>query len=200
MYSFTIESFVLAGGKSIRMGKDKAFLPFENKTLLENAVQTVGQISQNRVKIVLNNQSQNDKVANLLPNILCIFDSIKNRGALGGIHAALKNSQSDWTIILACDLPFVKPKVIEKLLENVSTNLSAVVPKQFDGKLQPLCAVYKTAVCLPILEKLFAENESVSAKTLIENLESKIISADNFDSATFLNINTPSDYLLSRTF
>ena len=75
--SFT--GFVLAGGKSSRMGKDKAFLQIENETFLERAITTLSTVCENRVKIVLS-QNQTNLIEKLPPNVSHIFDIFENRG------------------------------------------------------------------------------------------------------------------------
>src|SRR5438045_1162415 len=96
--------YILAGGKSSRMGKDKAFLKTSDKTFLERAINALSSICENHVKIILN-QNQTDLIEKLPPNIPYIFDIFENRGALGGIHTALKNCKTKFAIILAVDLP-----------------------------------------------------------------------------------------------
>ncbi len=80
--------YILAGGKSSRMGRDKAFLKIGEKTFLENAVEIL-KPNCDQVKIVLN-KSQNHFIEKLPDGISHIFDIHENRGALGGIHAAFQ--------------------------------------------------------------------------------------------------------------
>ena len=98
--------YILAGGKSSRMGRDKAFLKIGDKTFLENAVEILKPNCE-QVKIVLN-KSQNHFIEKLPDDISHIFDIYENRGAVGGIHAALQDCQTEFAVILAVDLPFVE--------------------------------------------------------------------------------------------
>ena len=190
------EGFVLAGGKSSRMGTSKAFLKIENETFIERAVNALKTSCNNRVKIILNqNQSAVDFAA---------FDYTRDiypeRGAIGGIHTALSISKSEWTIILACDLPLVTDQIlkeISKIALDLSQNFAAVVPKQTDGKIQPLCALYRSSLCLPQLTKLLQTQNSVSVRSFLETvptfyIENNKISAPN--KTVFFNVNTPEDY------
>ena len=108
--------FVLAGGKSSRMKTDKAFLEIGGETFLNRAVKTLLNTCENRVKVVLNS-TQNNFIERLPADVPQVFDIYENRGALGGIHAALKSCETKYTIILAVDLPFVMTEAIEKLAE-----------------------------------------------------------------------------------
>ena len=190
------EGFVLAGGKSSRMKTDKAFLKFGGKTFLERATNTLRPIC-GKIKIVIN-ENQKAKFENAFPSLYFIFDIYQERGALAGIHAALINCASECAIILAVDLPFVTGRAIEILAQKAieSKAISAVVPQQLDGKLQPLCAVYRVPDCLPIVEKLLSENTSVSMKNFLQNIPIQIVEPELLTNEMdlFSNINYPSDF------
>ncbi len=191
------QGYVLAGGKSRRMGTDKAFLEFGGITFLEHAVNSLSTVCGN-VKIVINDSEIEPKIKKLLPKNKCLHDVFKNRGALGGIHAALQDCESRFAIILACDLPLVEAKIIEnlaKIAANKSETTSAIVPLQSDGTLQTLCAIYRKDHCLAALERLLRTQNSVSVKDLIANVSHICVScADLSDSENmFLNINDKND-------
>ena len=190
--------YVLAGGKSSRMGANKAFLKFKDETFLTNAVNALRTVCENRVGVVLN-KSQTDFVEKIPSEIRFIFDTYENRGAPGAIHAALTNCASEWAIILACDLPFVTSAAIETLGEialESDENICAVIPQQPDGKLQPLCGVYRPKLCLAKLENLLQLRASPSARDFLKLIVVTLVDSteiNNHDSL-FLNVNTPADY------
>lgn len=192
------EGFVLVGGKSSRMQTDKAFLKIGDETFVERAVKTLQIICEERVKVVLN-KTQTDFAEKIPADVSSIFDVYENRGALGGIHAALSNCETKYAIILAVDLPFVSSEAIGKLAEiTLSSNkFIAVVPRQTDERLQPLCAVYHARFCLPILEDLLETNDSASANDFLEMIfprtvaQNKLTADDSTD--IFLNVNRPAD-------
>ncbi|MEO8071960.1 MAG: molybdenum cofactor guanylyltransferase [Acidobacteriota bacterium] len=190
--------YILAGGKSSRMGRDKAFLKIVERTFIENAVEIL-KANCEQVKIVLN-KSQKHFIEKLPAEIPHIFDIYENRGAPGGIHAALKDCETEFAIILAVDLPRVNGEAIEKLCSIAvdSTDFSAIVPRQPDGRLQPLCAVYRAEDCLPKLEEILLKNNSASARDFLEIVKINIIeSADLSDYYyLFANINYPQDILI----
>src|SRR5688572_11108294 len=166
--------YVLAGGKSSRMGADKAFLKIGDKTFIENAVDALKPNCE-QVKIVLN-KTQTHFIEKLPESAVHIFDRFENRGALGGIHAALKDCETEFAVILAVDLPFVDESAIKKLCESAIGYdvFSAIVPRQNDGRLQPLCAVYRAKNCLSKLEEILSKNESASVRDFLEMVETKI--------------------------
>lgn len=191
--------YILAGGKSSRMGADKAFLKFGDETFLERARKTLQKACENRVKVVLN-QNQTHFIEKLPPALSYIFDQFENRGALGGIHAALKDCQTDFAVILACDMPFVTSEAVQKLADiaPASEEFAAIVPVQPDGKLQPLCAVYRAAKCLPEIEKLLNDEVSPSMKDFLGTVCVKFIEHRELtrDAAQdlFFNVNRPDDF------
>ena len=193
------EGFVLAGGKSLRMGEDKAFLKLGEETFLERAITTLSTVCENRVKIVLS-QNQSNLIEKLPPNIPYIFDIFENRGALGGIYTALKNCETKYAVILAVDLPLVTPEAIKKLAEITLSNnkFIATVPRQLDGRLQPLSAIYLARYAVRPLEKLINENESASVNDFLEIIAPRTIGQDkltlNQDENLFFNVNYPSEY------
>ena len=186
--------FVLAGGKSLRMGANKAFLKIGEETFLERAITTLSTVCENRVKIVIN-QNQTDLVAKLPQNVPYIFDIFENRGALGGIYTALKNCEAKFAVILAVDLPLVTSEVIEKLAEiTLSSNkFVATVPRQIDGRLQPLCGIYLTRYTLRPLEKLMNENDSASVNDFIELIAPRTVGQEKLTTKAnenlFFNVN-----------
>ncbi len=183
--------FVLAGGKSSRMGADKYALEHDGETFLDRALKVLKPVCET-VKIVLNDD-QNIEIEQPV-----IRDIYKGRGANGGIHAALKYCETKFAVILAVDLPFVTTEAIENLtnIALASNKYIAFVPRQTDSRPQPLCAVYRAKYCLPTLEKLLDENDTASVKDFLDRILPKYIEASRLsaDERLLFNINSPSDF------
>ncbi|MCY7374939.1 MAG: molybdenum cofactor guanylyltransferase [Pyrinomonadaceae bacterium] len=199
LFSEQFSGYVLAGGKSSRMKTDKAFLEIGGETFLERAIKTLQTVCENRVKIVLN-QTQTHFIERLSNDFPHIFDFYENRGALAGIHAALKSCETKYALILAVDLPLITNEAIENLaaITLSSNKFIAVVPRQTDGRLQPLCAAYLARYCLPVLENLMGENDSASVNDFLELIAPRIVYQDKLTadeiSDIFFNVNYPADY------
>ncbi len=199
MTSDDFSGFVLAGGKSSRMQTDKAFLEIGGETFLNRAVKTLQTVCENRVIIVLN-QTQKKCVEQFPEGVSHVFDIRQQRGALGGIHAALTNCTTKYAVILAVDLPFVTNEAIEKLANIAlsSNKYIAFVPRQTDDRRQPLCAVYHARYCLPALENLMEVNESASVKDFLELIAPRFVDqnklAGDDDRDIFFNVNHPADF------
>ncbi len=187
--------YVLAGGKSSRMGKDKALLEIGGKTFLENAIDALRPACSS-IKVVLN-KSQIHFIEKVPDDIPHIFDHFEDRGAPGGIHAALMDCETEYAIVLAVDLPFVSGEAVKQLCEVAidSDEFAAIVPRQSDRRLQPLCAVYQVQICLPELSDLLNNRTSPSVRDFLESIPAKYIESDVFCNETLLfNVNQPFDY------
>ena len=189
MNNFT--GFVVAGGKSSRMGTAKYALEINGETFLERAVNALKPVCET-VKIVLNDDQ------NIETNQPVIRDIYKGRGAAGAVHAALTSCETKFAVILAVDLPNVSTESIETLtnIALASNKYIAFVPRQTDLRPQPLCAVYRAKYCLPSLEKLLAENDSVSVKDFLDQIAPKYVEANRLsaDENLLFNVNYPADF------
>lgn len=184
-----LSAFVLAGGKSTRMGADKALLDLGGAPLIIRALALAGTVTD-RVTIV-------GDPAKFSRYGRTIADVYPDRGPLGGIHAALSSSEADWNLLLAVDLPFLQPAFLKYLFaEAQSSNAVAIVPFA-DGHWHPLCAIYKrefgeyASGSLSLghnkVDPLFSE---VSTRVIAE----QELAALGFQSSMFRNLNTPADW------
>jgi molybdopterin-guanine dinucleotide biosynthesis protein A len=134
------------------MGRDKAFVNFAGKGMAERALTTAREaFPTGRVTFVAGNAVQFGVEA-IRTGVPFIFDLIEDRGPLGGLHAALSHAQTNWIFVLACDYPFITGELMRLLAELVTDEFGAVIPEQTDGRLQPLCTMYRTAVARTVVE------------------------------------------------
>lgn len=190
----SIAAFILAGGRSSRMGADKAFLELAGKSLILRAIATARESAPD-VKIV----GDPRKFAAFGP---VIEDVYRDRGPLGGIHAALTNSEAEWNLILAVDLPFVPEQFLKHLLARAESSGATVTVPSVGGYFQPLCAVYRKAF-------VFAAERALSeGKNKIDQLFREVtvcavpeeeIVANGFDLSIFRKLNTPEEWQAART-
>jgi len=187
-----VEGFILVGGRSSRMGKDKSRLLFGGQTAVDRIATELGSATS-QVFLVGSGYEDADLNFKIIP------DTHEHWGALGGIHAALGACRAEWAVIVACDTPFVTRNLFSRLLMLSQRELpDAVVPIQPDGRPQPLCALYRPEPCLLEAEKLIARGEHMP-RTLLANVKTRWVQpeelvdlpgAENF----FFNVNTPQDY------
>jgi molybdopterin-guanine dinucleotide biosynthesis protein A len=130
-----VAAFILAGGRSTRMGADKAFVALDGRTLLARALDLARSVTHD-VHIV----GEAAKFAVFAPVVEDVFPGC---GPLGGIHAALRASQAELNLILAVDMPFVPPALLPFLLTRARNSAATVTVARAGGGWQPLCGVYR---------------------------------------------------------
>ena len=112
------------------------------------------------------------------------------RDRFNGLYTALHHTQSEWNLILSCDLPLLTATVIEQLWQKKHNNSYGVIPKTKKG-LEPLAGFYNRRLISLLNSKL--DNEDFSLQSLIENENFTIVTMDS-DKDAFFNMNTPDDY------
>src|SRR5262249_29711585 len=126
-----------------------------------------------------------------------VEDEFASCGPLGGIHAALRKSDSEFNLILAVDLPFVPSEFLRSLAAAAEGNSSLVTIPSAGGKWHPLCAVYRRGFA-PVAEKALRENRlrltSIIAEINPRVLEEVELRNAGFTPALFRNVNTPEDF------
>jgi molybdopterin-guanine dinucleotide biosynthesis protein A len=184
-----VSVFILAGGKSTRMGTDKAFVPLDGRTLLARALDLARQVTSD-VHIV----GDRTKFAPFAP---VVEDIYLGCGPLGGIHAALLSSQSDLNVILAVDTPFVSLALLQHLITRARNcpSVAVTVPRPTGGW-QPLCAVYRREFAAAAERSLTQGRYKIDA--LFEETKTQAIGEQELETAgfsprIFQNVNTPED-------
>ena len=200
-----IEAFILIGGRSSRLGTDKAFVELGGRTLAERAVENVRSgISPGQITMVAGSSTQ-FAIGALTSDVPFIFDLYKGRGPLGGLHAALAYARTPWIFVLACDYPFVSGELVLLLADSVDDEFGAVVPQQQDGRIQPLCGYYKVETARPIVDEII-ERPRVSPPMheVVDLLSPAVVVFEEYrhldgSDEFFMNINTIEDLERART-
>jgi len=184
---------ILSGGKSIRMGENKAFIKIEGTPIIQR-IQTLFERLFDEIIIVTHQKE-------LFPNLDAKIypDLIPNRGVLGGLYTGLFFSSFAFSFCVACDMPFLKESVIKYLIKNIGDS-DVVVPKTKDG-LQPLHAIYSKN-CLEPINKII-DLGKYKIVDFYPMVKVKIIDEHEFFSLdpmreSFINVNTPEELLLIK--
>lgn len=178
--------FVLAGGKSKRMGTDKAFLVFREKPMLKHMLDFLTPFC-NEVFISGNNPEFDSF------NVKIVSDQFANCGPLGGLYTALRYSDTDWNLIAGVDTPLLENELIHLLFSNLG-NADCVVPTHQSGT-EPLVAFYHRN-CLPIIEESIIAGD-FKLNNLLLKLETHYVDCNSLIDKypdLFFNINRPEDY------
>ncbi len=134
-----ITGFVLAGGRSARLGQDKTQLPWAKGTLLDHAVARLAQICPQIWVCVRRSSASQTPPAGAFG---CIPDAAEDAGPLAGIVAALEHTTTDWNLLFAVDMPFVPVSVLTELAARAESSSHDYVLAIGDGRPQPLCGLY----------------------------------------------------------
>jgi molybdenum cofactor guanylyltransferase len=181
---------ILAGGKSRRLDyRNKALLQIGDKTIIELVVDALSKVTE---KIILITNSPQEFEFLKLP---MLGDTIPNSGPIGGIYTGLKESKTHQNIVVACDMPFIQPQLLQFLVCQ-SKGYDIVIPLTIDGY-HPLCAVYSKN-CIEPIETLI-ETQSLKVTNLFQHVKVREVMFGTqhpyYTLNMFLNVNTVEDYL-----
>jgi len=179
---------VLAGGKSTRIGMEKAFLRIGDKVIIEEILAKLSRIFP-KIMVVTNSPASYYYLG-----VEVVKDILPGKGALGGIYSGLAASETHYNFVLACDMPFISLDLIEYMRKNAEGH-DVVIPK-LNNYFQPLHAIYSKDCIQPIKEQLHRNDLQVFG--FFDRIEVKCISAEEvkmFDprGIAFFNINTKND-------
>ena len=188
-----ITGIILSGGKSTRMGENKAFIEIGGIPILKR-IHTLFEKLFNEIIIVTNDK---DLFANFPARIYS--DLFPNHGVLAGLYTGLFFSSFHHSFCVACDMPFLKESMIDYLLQEMG-DYDVIVPRTDEGP-EPLHAVYSKN-CLDPIKKVIEEGRysildfypMVRVKTIGPQ---ELISVDP-SMESFINVNTPEELLSAR--
>jgi molybdenum cofactor guanylyltransferase len=180
---------VLTGGKSSRMGRPKALLPFDDEPLIAHVVRRLGRVFAETVVV-----AAPDQELPTLP-VALVRDQVAYQGPVSGIYHGLKASTKEVCFVTSCDAPFLNLALVSHLLSQIS-EFDVVVPF-WQERFQPLHAVYRTSVA-PLLKDQLERGE-LRPIFLYDKVRTRKIDEDEIreldpEGLSFLNMNSPADY------
>jgi molybdopterin-guanine dinucleotide biosynthesis protein A len=175
---------VLVGGRSSRMGRDKALLPFRGVTLAQFVAAEVA-AACGSATLVGDPETYGGLGFPTIP------DALPGQGPLGGIVTALRHSASQWNVIVACDMPGISAEFVWEILAAAeASGADVLVPAGPEGRPEPLCAAWNRRA-LPPLEAALEGG----VRKLTDALQELRAAAWNVAQVThFANVNTPEDW------
>ncbi len=185
---------IVAGGRSSRMGRDKAFVPLYGKPLIEHVLERIRPLDATHTLLIANRPA--DYVYLGLP---VHPDVLPDKGALGGIYSALTYSPSDCCLVVACDMPFLNTALLQRLInlcDEAPEEPSDVIVPVFDDRPQGLHAVYRRTCLEPILEDL--KNNRLKVIGFYDRVRVRYVFPEEYrdldpEGRSFRNINTPDE-------
>jgi molybdopterin-guanine dinucleotide biosynthesis protein A len=185
-----ITGVILAGGKSLRFGRNKAFAEVNGRQLIERVTGLLGSVFEELI-IITNNPDEYSFLG--LP---MYEDLVKGLGPIGGIYTGLEKIRYDAGFFVACDMPFMNGVLIRHMAE-AKGGFDAVVPK-IGWKMEPLHALYSIS-CLPQIKGLIASGECMINK-FFQNINVRFLNEEEIRVhdpllRSFFNINKPDELL-----
>ena len=187
-------AILLAGGKSSRLGRDKARLKLcDGRTIIENTIQKLTMVSD-EVIVVTNGRRYHHLEAKL------VSDIYPGAGSLGGLYTGLLAAKSQHALVVACDMPFLNLALLRYMI-SLPRDYDVLIPK-LGHKLEPLHAIYSQNCLQPIEELLKAGRFKILDfydKVLVRYLPEGVIKRYDPDHRSFFNINTPDQLREAQT-
>jgi molybdopterin-guanine dinucleotide biosynthesis protein A len=188
-----ISCIVLAGGKGLRLGRDKVREIFGNRNLLQQVVFQTGFFNNDIIIVTASDKTHLKFVGD--PGVRVVTDTYPGKGALGGIYTGLAESNSLYNLVVAGDMPFLNQTLLRYMV-GLSAGFDVVVPRV--GKwVEPLHAVYSKS-CLSPIERLLSQGNITKVRALFDLVKVRYVDVgeiDRFDPKhlSFFNINTEAD-------
>jgi len=183
-----VSSIILAGGRGERLGHDKATLELGGRTLVRRVCNLLSELSADVIVVVRPDQRLD------VPNARIVTDLEPYTGALAGIASGLAAARQAWSVVVACDMPFISLNLLRYLI-SLTPDQDVVVP-QLDVGLEPLHALYHKR-CLPELYRALREGRrrvvSFYGSLRVRYVGPAEIRAYDPEGRSFFNINTLED-------
>ncbi len=183
-----ITGVILVGGKSRRMGRDKAFLPVDGRPLIAPAIDL---FRENFPRVILVGDRQERFKDFGMPVVPDIYPG----SALGGLYSALASAETRYVFVASCDLPFPQLSVLRYLC-SLRAGFDVVLPVSKTGP-EPLFALYSLSCLEPMRQSL--ENGRLNIRGFFHGVRVKEVASKELDridpmNSCFVNINTPHEY------
>ncbi len=192
-----IGCIVLAGGKGLRLGHEKASEAVGNKSLIQRVASSLSFFSSDIIVVTAAEQLFPRFIG--YPKLRIVTDTYPGKGSLGGIYTGLAASDSFYNLVVACDMPFLNQALLDYMMQ-ISANFDLVVPR-LGNMLEPLHALYSKK-CLAPIECLLKQG-NLNIRELFGLVRVRYVEAteiDKFDPKhlSFFNINTEADLRTAR--
>lgn len=189
-----VSGVILAGGRSRRLGRMKAIEPFDGRPLISHVIGKLLEIVD-KIVVVVNDPEQSQ----LLPipsetSVRVVQDIFGEAGSLGGIFTGISEIETNWGIVVACDMPFLNVELLQHLSSS-GKNVDAVIPR-IKGFPEPTHALYSKG-CLPYMKKNIQNGDLKIANFYtdihVRYVDEKELHKYDAELKSFFNVNTEED-------
>ena len=194
-------AIVLVGGSSRRFGREKGLLMLANKPLSLHVLDRISTVVD-EIIVVASSKTQRNTYKFLMPRAKLIVDKCDSKTPLVGALAGFESASNEYSLLLACDTPFVSSQIVSLLLE-LCVHRDAAIPRWPNGYLEPLQAAYNTRKAAAAASKALEEGK-LNMHSMIAHLEdviyvsTTVLKQTDPTLSTLFNINTPQDLRKAR--
>ena len=194
-----VTGIILAGGKSSRLGRDKAWEDVGGQRIIDRVIGAL-QSSCDEV-LIIGDRPERENELSLPKCIQYRSDELKGRGSIGGLYTGLKASDTLWSLVVACDMPFISRELIRFMLSIISKNRCDAIVPVINGRYQPTHALYNST-CIPFIEKNISSGnfrmDSYFDEIYLEEISEDVINSIKGAELSFFNVNTEDDLFTAR--
>ncbi len=148
-----VTAIILAGGRNRRFGRNKALEPIEGQSLIERVIESIKPLT-NQILVVTSPEKTETPFTGKVEILTDIYPA---RGPLGGIYTGLQAARSQYSIVVACDMPFLNASLLRHMLE-LAHDFDAVVPQLGEAQIEPLHAIYARS-CLAGMKSMLEQGQ-----------------------------------------
>ena len=186
-----VTGIILAGGKSLRFGRNKATEKVSGMTLVERVIKQLSSISHEMILVTNEDQSQFAE----FDFLDVVSDIYPAKGPLGGIYTGLRASHTSANIVVACDMPLLNTALLSHMAE-ISPGFDAVIPRWPNNQIEPLHGIYSGS-CAPVMKKRL-QNNQLSISECLKEMSVRYFNQEEFSKfdpefQSFFNINNQAD-------
>lgn len=189
-----VAGLILAGGASSRMGRNKALLAWDGEPLVARVHRALAAVAPQCAVIA------NDPEPYRFLNLPIFPDRQPGHGPLMGLYSGLMAIQAELAVVVAVDMPFLSPDLLRYLISLVPGH-DVVIP-QAQGRLHPLCAVYRRSACAPAIAQTLASGKrrliAFHDQVRVQIVPEQAVARFSPDFRALMNVNTPAELAAAR--
>ena len=194
-----LTGIILAGGRSRRLGQDKAVQSVGGIRIIDRVITKLSRVVES-LTVVIDREERAGELE-IDEKVEFIVDCYPDSGSLGGLYSGLKASTTTWSLLVACDMPFISGSLIQYMRSKLETGSSDVVIPNFQGRLQTTHALYRNTCLGHIEERL--KQRSLRMDGYFSDVEVCTLQEEDFlyiggSKESFFNVNTPTDLQMAQ--
>lgn len=179
----TLTVFILCGGKSTRMQSEKGMVLFQEKPFIEHIINAILPLTD-QIKLITGSGEYKYLPYEKIPDI------VTDKGPLGGIYTALSHSETEFNLILSCDIPLISTELLKELISK-HTEEAGITIFASESKTHPLIGIYSKKIVQEIKNAI--DSDQLRVMDLVARVPHQIINIEESENFHFTNINSPDE-------